>query len=646
MSYTNWGQQSTNWDAKAKTFFSTYAVYRYGPNSKTVIADLKRLGQELIENGCADPNVVYTYGNIINVVDGNEKALPLVQRGLELLEASKYPRIFSYYAARRLKRIYEGMQRPKDEIAAMNRKKMIYLGQAAGDAIFRNGSQRYYMEEALKERSRPDAGLMMKELKNNEGTDPWIRLVLEGVRHIDKAWQARGSGWADTVTKDGWKVFGEEMDRAEKKLVEAHELHPEFPEAACRMITVAMASCSDFNEREWFDRTVAAQLDYMSAYSGLMWALRPRWGGSHMEMYKFGVECLNTKRFDTEVPLKYWHVIRDIGSELKDWKDAYRMTGAYEHFKVLFDGMLAEPTRVGSSNYWNSFNAAVAWAAGEYKEAQRLLDELGDNVQESVFLSFGSSPALIFGDVYLRNLPIREEFEKAEACFMQDQSLDALPLFEKIAGKVKPDSHAAALIKDRIATLRINKGLLSGEWVDLVPDADLSGWEVKGGNWSVDEHGALTGASRKKDDQLMLLCRSRVKGNYEIRGEEEARFNAGVVMGYAKKLSFQYASFLIYRHTGKVVLCHGMYPGNGIEQNADLAETNRFLVQVSNNTVTAYVNDKAVFTKQKTATDWWSPHDGRIGFGSACYRYEGYNIKFRNLQIRILPGEASEKVAE
>jgi len=62
------------------------------------------------------------------------------------------------------------------------------------------------------------------------------------------------------------------------------------------MIAVAMAGEAEPSEtpRVWFDRAVAAQFDYYEAYSSLLWSLRPRWLGSHEEMYDFGLECLAT----------------------------------------------------------------------------------------------------------------------------------------------------------------------------------------------------------------------------------------------------------------------------------------------------------------------------------------------------------------
>src|SRR5438552_1408112 len=111
-----------------------------------------------------------------------------------------------------------------------------------------------------------------------EGTEPWMLNLIGGVYHIQAAWAARGRGFADTVTPEGCQGFGRHLAAARQCLNKAMALEPKFPEAAAYMIEVSMGQ-DDGQERIWFDRAVAAQIDYLPAYQYLRWALRPRWGG-------------------------------------------------------------------------------------------------------------------------------------------------------------------------------------------------------------------------------------------------------------------------------------------------------------------------------------------------------------------------------
>ena len=86
--------------------------------------------------------------------------------------------------------------------------------------------------------------------------------MLEGEYQIIEAWKARGGGYADTVADKGWQGFREHLAQARKCLTEAWRLRPDLPMAPSRMIYVSLGD-SDIGEmRLWFDRTVAAQLDY------------------------------------------------------------------------------------------------------------------------------------------------------------------------------------------------------------------------------------------------------------------------------------------------------------------------------------------------------------------------------------------------
>src|SRR5690606_9898351 len=71
--------------------------------------------------------------------------------------------------------------------------------------------------------------------------DPWLINMMRGELEIVLAWKARGGGWANTVTEQGWEEFFRQLENARGHLAAAHAAHPEFPEAATKMITVAMA---------------------------------------------------------------------------------------------------------------------------------------------------------------------------------------------------------------------------------------------------------------------------------------------------------------------------------------------------------------------------------------------------------------------
>ena len=135
----------------------------------------------------------------------------------------------------------------------------------------------------------------LAEALEGSAADPWIGLLFRGKAEIDAAWQSRGSGWASTVTADGWKGFSEHQEKAAEALERAHELHPEFPNAAAYMVKVSGASC-DGNLDLWFGRAIAAQADSAYAWNQYYWHNLPRWGGSVARIRRLAKAALATER--------------------------------------------------------------------------------------------------------------------------------------------------------------------------------------------------------------------------------------------------------------------------------------------------------------------------------------------------------------
>src|SRR5262249_27262518 len=140
----------------------------------------------------------------------------------------------------------------------------------------------------------------------------WLALVLEGQYHMNEAWKARGSGWSDSVSEGGWKAFADHLAQGRTGVSGAWGRNPDRRLAAACMIEVAMGESGVEEMRRWFDRAVSAQIDYPRAWSAMRWGLRPRWHGSEDAMLALGAGAVETRRFDTDVPRKYFDVVSDV----------------------------------------------------------------------------------------------------------------------------------------------------------------------------------------------------------------------------------------------------------------------------------------------------------------------------------------------
>jgi hypothetical protein len=199
----------------------------------------------------------------------------------------------------------------------------------------------------------------------------WIKEFAQGKGYLAAAWIARGDGFSSEVTERGWQGWERNLAAARQHFTRSWELNPRDPAAATYMIEVAMGDHGGKPDmRAWFDRAVAAQMDYFDAYRSFIWALRPRWHGSHEEMLMFGDELLRTGRFDTCVPFYYFKVVADIASEESDPKAIYERPEIAGNLKLVLDTYLATRDSPVSVTYAHTVSAILDFKAGNLAGAK------------------------------------------------------------------------------------------------------------------------------------------------------------------------------------------------------------------------------------------------------------------------------------
>ncbi len=346
--YSTVGVKDSKWDEAAVRYLKNGIAWLEGwPNSPTTEAQLKD-GQALLDLGCTDPMVCYFHGRALWKADRTEEAGPWLIRAADGVKAVRYPRRTAYLAAVSLGRWYL-QARPDDKAAAEKMRVLAtqWAAEAAGEV--KSGEQRLVLQwlrsgwDDLFDKQWP---AVAEAVRNNPKADPWIVEMMAGRAIRNRAWQHRGGGYADTVTEAGWAGFEKYLPEARTHFTKAWELHPEFPEAATEMIEVATADASEQGEsRRWFDRAVTAQLDYLPAYHQYLFYTRPRWGGTHEAMYDFGLDCLKTARYDTQVPLEYLQILSDIDDELYEQSPWWKKPEVYENLKQMCEGLYPRRNR-------------------------------------------------------------------------------------------------------------------------------------------------------------------------------------------------------------------------------------------------------------------------------------------------------------
>ena len=485
---------------------------------------LRDQGQLLRKEGATDPLVGNAYAlAVAHNGDGIDKEKAVWKDVLKQFENTEYPAAWQLGAATRLANLCRNRD-PSQEAAAMKRAGPLVL--ALLKAEHEPESLRHVWHELSEFLKLADINqekeIWEPAVKAKDEIHPWLWNLWAGNYHIDLGWHFRGTGFAYKVTPEGWEKLHENLKLAEEHLEEAYRLLPDAPEAASRMISVAKTSRTELSPREWFDRAVAAQFDYMPAYDALLNCLLPRWGGSYEAMLDFGKECAATNRFDTSVPWLMIVVIEGAGKDIDamrshsdppklgalEAEEIWRRNGHYDLARPVLLGYAAEPNSpldkqfVQTLHLWIAVNAA-SWGDGpSMAEARELADALGDDYVPTVLSSRGSRPKFMVSRIYAMTGPAAADCVRGDRMIYPPENREipgvrkqAFDLYVQ-AEKETNDPRAAVYFKARKAELEVDLNLEAGGWVDIVFEPEFTAWYHHAGEWTWEDERTVVGASK------------------------------------------------------------------------------------------------------------------------------------------------------
>jgi hypothetical protein len=106
--------------------------------------------------------------------------------------------------------------------------------------------------------------------------------------YVSYGWDARGSGQSESVSKSGWKLFGERAKQAMQVLKEARSLPKKCPEIYVALQQVAQALEWDPNaKRALLDEAAKFEPGYYYYYRSYATSTLPKWDGQAGDTEKF-----------------------------------------------------------------------------------------------------------------------------------------------------------------------------------------------------------------------------------------------------------------------------------------------------------------------------------------------------------------------
>ncbi len=197
------------------------------------------------------------------------------------------------------------------------------------------------------------------------------------------AWSARGQGYAQTVSAEGWRLFHARMTQAEQALDDASKPGARCPHWYVSKLRVGLGQGWEASHfEEVFKEGVALEPTYYYLYRIKAMYLLPRWHGEPGDWERFAEETYERVGGQDGAVLYYM-----IGSHLRTY---YGMS-FFEKTKVswvkLREGFVSLERAYGASPERLNEACLLAALAGDRETARALFDRIGEEFDPSVWRS-------------------------------------------------------------------------------------------------------------------------------------------------------------------------------------------------------------------------------------------------------------------
>lgn len=390
--YKAGGSADPKWDAWAKSALNEWARVR----SHTI--DSNEDWPSLVSSdcaaamdaGCTDPMIRYlSLRSTVKQTGTKEETADQYCNVARDMERSPYPSIRKFYAwaraGQQLRFAYGSRSNFPPQLQQLNT-----WGPAESDLLNALSDRTMPMEEVYdachellevwKWSNDHYSSLYQNiegRLTDNSKSDP-LFLLLKGEVYIQLGWQARGYGYANTITSEGAKLFEKHLATAEEALNTAWQLNTNESRIAVKMIWVEVGQGKGRDRMElWFQRAMAADPNNYDACDAKLLYLEPKWYGSVPDMLTFGRECVQNERWGGHVPLILMDAHSAIQREFTDdaeKADYWKQPQVWTDLKSAFDRFFElNPDETG----WYHNYAWYAYQAGQWDTLNKLIPKLG-----------------------------------------------------------------------------------------------------------------------------------------------------------------------------------------------------------------------------------------------------------------------------
>jgi hypothetical protein len=225
---------------------------------------------------------------------------------------------------------------------------------------------------------------------NESLPDDSYPMTFAACAYTEWGWDARGPGFADTVTDEGWKLFRERLDGAERYAIEAWKRDPADGQSAAQMIAICMGKGYSRSLMEtWFRRAMLADPDNERACLNKMNYLLPKWHGSVAESLEFGRQCVATGTAANRIPEILLDVHLSLSRTAADRAAYLAQPEVWRDLQSAYAKLLDDKSRLESDHFRYLTDRAsylkLAFDCQQWKDFLSLAEEFGTDIDMKFF---------------------------------------------------------------------------------------------------------------------------------------------------------------------------------------------------------------------------------------------------------------------
>jgi len=325
--YERVGKKDDRWDRHARAALEAAAQhFSHAVDPVTYPSDVHNAAMQAVVAGCNDPLVLYLYARTTTkeICPDADELDRRWSKAAAAMKDSDYPSFRRFialshagsekadrYAATRGVRTPEVRTKIRKEAEALLTDALRALSLSAAEDRANLDIEHQWVKQTwsmvvaygkLKGDQLKGFEAVEKELAKTPALTA-VRLNVKGQFYRQYAWQARGTGFADTVTELGWEKFHERMTVARAALEQAWELKPDVLTAEHMLVIETADSEGRAAMEKWFNRTITAGGNSATACAYKLNWLDPKWHGSEKELLEFGKACRDTKNWRSGITL-------------------------------------------------------------------------------------------------------------------------------------------------------------------------------------------------------------------------------------------------------------------------------------------------------------------------------------------------------